>query len=88
MEWTLRKTLRRMKNVIVVLEWIPTVCRQSGDSLVMPVELVPSSKASSKSSMGVSKQTEALLQRTFAMLDVGRTGFINVNAVQQAISSL
>lgn len=83
-QWTLNRTLRRIKNVICVMEWHPSMVEEANNKRGSFTSMF----ASQGLAMGeFTREQEDLLMRCFSMFDMDEDGKLEHEDIQRVPSS-
>lgn len=93
LEWVLRRTARRIKNVIIVLEWNPMAnaglaSAKSSQKQNQSVYNNPFNSSSTSSLVHLTSDQEIALKRAFDMFDVKKTGRLGSEELKRATNNL
>jgi hypothetical protein len=78
-EWSVNKTLRRLKNVIMVLEWHPL----THGGMTDPKAYIKNLTQDWSKALPMSAKLEDFLKRSFSLLDRGNTGKLQYEAIEE-----
>ena len=92
LEWVLRRTARRIKNVIIVLEWNPTIASLLPKNSQKQNSFYNNSGSNSNNSGGsyiqLTTEQDISLKRAFDMFDIRKIGKLNTEELKRATSNL
>lgn len=90
LEWTLSRTLRRLKNVIIVMEWEPSMIgsMMSGGQPKTYTNTLGGKASASSASVSFNSTQERAMERCFNMFDVDRDGKLARLDIERLLSLL